>query len=204
MNICKVKVLGEGKKGLEVSYLRNDEKNGYTFNNAYNVKYRYPLSIGIQTCLNDLQRYCKGLMRFDKDAEVEVTGVVSDAATKFIITYRVRTAADLYAGGSTPNVMEGNEYDKFDDVIDVIGKLYDYVVDYVEKGASEVEIKQYALRFNDDGIGEDDFDAMAETDKKDLMKRALEKAGCIVIDQSDIEDNSGFGDEEEEPIMKAV
>ena len=189
MKICKVKVLSEGKKGLLVSYLKEEDKHVYTFNNSYDVKYRYPLNKGIVKGLEMLGDYLRDLMGFKDGVEIEVTGVVSDASTNFIITYKVKTVCGLYCGGSSPRVTDSNDYDKFEEVIKVIESLYEHVEEYVEHGSSIEGIKQYTLKFSDLDMDEVDFDAMAEGDKRVLMKEALMKSGCIVIDKEDIEEH---------------
>jgi hypothetical protein len=70
MRIKKVTLRGSGFKGLEVVYLREEEKGGRMFMNEIVEKRKHPIHLGLETMFKDLRVFLleiTGGLRGDED-----------------------------------------------------------------------------------------------------------------------------------------
>lgn len=202
MNFSKVKLVSGGQHGLIAEYIEAELKNGFQFDNTHTHTRKLPVPKPLCDEFKKLEAHVQLICTFAKTADIEITGVSSNASDQFIVMAKVRTFDNSIFAVNTPLIKSETEYGMFDEVIAIIKGIYVLANDYFEKKQS-ASSRQIALdlfnadpeKVNDvinadveDGearrvITAEDIDTMAEGDLRPLLIAALERKGCLVMEE---------------------
>ena len=199
MNIKKISLKGAGFKGAEVTYLREEEKNGRPFINEVVEKRKHPIHLGLETMFKDLRFYLldiTGMLRGDEDKntkdytilESEVVSIEFNAGM-FCITGEKRVFADKVVKLKTPKVDDKDQYEHFDTVQKMIEAIVEETKEYLA-GTKKVDDVEVAVRWVQGGhakdVTEDQLKAMTPEQLKKFATELLENNfGAVVMMNDD-------------------
>jgi hypothetical protein len=203
MQIKKIKVLGDGLKGLSIIYNKTEDKDGRSFNTDVTENKHYPIHLGLENKLKELREYCGeicGLIHGSlEEAErkyiindIDVIGLKITNET-FLISGKYNTFFDKKIAINTPLMTEDDEYEHFDKVQKIIGELLEEVIAYYDgtKKATDTEIAYKIIKQQTEKgketISPEQFDAMSEAEQKAFCTEYLEKKGSMVTHIEDFE-----------------
>lgn len=200
MNFSKVKLVGGGRHGLLAEYIESEIKNGFSFDNSHKCERKLPVPTPLVDLFKELDSHMRCICCLTDEAALEITGVTSNGKDKFIISGKVTTYSNGIFAINTPLAQEGNEYNRFDVVIEIINKIYEASNDYFEKkqSATPKEIVMDLFSNNYDAVDEvmnvgveegdarrvitaEDIEAMADGELQPLMIKALERKGVLCM-----------------------
>lgn len=200
MQISKVKLVDDGSRGIEVIYNAPEKRGSFDFNNEHTVKYKAPVNTELKVAVAELRQHIIDICRIDSRyrADVEVTGVSSNATSQFVITAKVRSDGDTTFALNTPLIKDETGYAKFEEAISIIQDIYDRVKDYVEKRLMATP-QQIVMAFEKDNKDFDkgEFDELSEEMQIERATQLLSKKGHLVLPPDEIteSDEGGFGGE---------
>ncbi len=210
MQIKKIKINGEGLKGISVTYVKPEEKGGRTFSTDVVEEKRYPIHLGLETKFKELREYHNDIcgLLAGKLGENEVKYIVNNTDIIglslgndwFLLSAKVNTFADKKIAISTPKIDLSDEYHAYDKVQKLIEEILTEVADYMS-GAKKATDEDFGrrviereLKRGKETISMDEFDAMSEEQKKVFCTGYLEKVcGSLVSHTDDLiieEENS--------------
>lgn len=205
MQISNVKFADGGRHGIVVGYSWVENRGHFDFTNeAPGVKFRAPVNQELRESFEKLREFVIEICRFNNRfrEDVEVTGITSNATSKFLISAKVRTEGNTVFAVNTPLIKEETGYDQFENVIIAIQNIYDQVKEYVEKRKMATP-QQIVMAFEKDNA-DFDKDAFNELSEEDQIKRAeelligkgyLTVSPVEIIDDDAIVSEEGFGTE---------
>jgi len=201
--ITKIKLNGEGLKGLEVSYMHPQEKGGMIWNNEHVEKRKHPIHEDLENEINVLRNfmlelcgyYTEGISVMEKDQlilDTKITELVIDGAESFKISGEMRTLGDKFIKVATPEVESADGYAYFGAVMAVIARITEETHEYMA-GKKKLDEEAFMMKFakmKNDDVMIKEFDKMSNTEKRDKCRDILEKLGaCVIINEElDIED----------------
>jgi len=201
--ITKIKLNGEGLKGLEVSYMHPQEKGGMIWNNEHVEKRKHPIHEDLENEINVLRNfmlelcgyYTEGISVMEKDQlilDTKITEVVIGGAESFKISGEMRTLGDKFIKVATPEVESADGYAYFGAVMAVIARITEETHEYMA-GKKKLDEEAFMMKFakmKNDDVMIKEFDKMSNTEKRDKCRDILEKLGaCVIINEElDIED----------------
>jgi len=195
MEIKRVNLIGSGFKGLEVVYLREEEKSGRKVVNEIKEKRRHPVHLGLETMFRDLRYYLLdiggylngGEDKMEKDykiMETEVIGIEIGVDGFVLIGEKVVFPGKVMKI-KTPRVEEGDGYDGYDVVMGVLRSIVDEVKLYLSGGVV-VDDVEVAVRYVQMGKSRDvtpeKLGGMSPEELKEFAVRLLENNfGAVVM-----------------------
>lgn len=202
MNFSKVKLISGGQHGLLASYVEEELKNGFSFSNTHTCERKLPVPKPLCDLFAKLEDHLRMICTLTAAADIEVTGITSNGSDRFIISGKVRTFSNTVFAVNTPLMQADTEYGMFDEVLEIVKKIYDSANDYFEKKQS-ADSKQIALDLfhsNPEKVDEvinfevkegearrvlteQDIEAMTEGDLRPLLVAALERKGCVILEE---------------------
>lgn len=193
MNISKLKLVNDGLKGIEVDFLKNQEKNRFTYFNEYHVKEKSPVHAEFKKAMDALEKHYRLIMNVGELTDVKINGVT--ASQEKILIMATVTVFGYYATAANTPLLDGDcGYKEWSKLSDCVDKLYTEAVVYMEGGKS-AEPKQYLLDLfdkEDKGMAKRELSAadIRKMDKEgqfNLMRELLEERGAIVVMSEEME-----------------
>lgn len=201
MNIKKIVLKNGGFKGAEVTFLREENKDGRPFINEVIEKRKHPIHLGLETMFKDLRFYLldiTGVLKGDEDKstkdyiilETEVLSLEFDAV-RFCIGGEKNVFADKVVKLKTPKVDDGDMYDHYDTVMKMIGAICEETKEYMA-GTKKVDDVEVAVRYVQAGKSKDvtpeQLKAMSADQLKEFAVKLLESNfGAVVMMNEDFE-----------------
>lgn len=201
--ITKIKLNGEGLKGLEVSYMHPQEKGGMIWNNEHVEKRKHPIHEDLENEINVLRNfmlelcgyYSESISVMEKDQlilDTKITEVVIGGAESFKISGEMRTLGDKFIKVATPEVESADGYAYFGAVMAVIARITEETHEYMA-GKKKLDEEAFMMKFakmKNDDVAVKEFSKMSNTEKRDKCREILEKLGgvCLINEALDIED----------------
>lgn len=203
MKIKKIVLKNSGFKGLDVTYLREEEKNGRPFINEVTEKRKHPIHLGLETMFRDLRFYLldiTGMLKGDEDKadkdflilETEVVSLEFDLE-RFVLGGEKVVFRDKKIKLKTPKVDSDDGYEHYETVMKMIASIVDETKEYMA-GTKKVDDVEVAIRYVQAGkskdITMDQLEKMNPEQLKDWATRYLENAfGSVVMHNDDYEPN---------------
>jgi hypothetical protein len=201
--ITKIKLNGEGLKGLDVSYMHPQEKGGMIWNNEHVEKRKHPIHEDLENEINVLRNfmlelcgyYNENISVMEKDQlilDTKITEVVIGGAESFKISGELRTLGDKFIKVATPEVESADGYAYFGAVMAVIARITEETHEYMA-GKKKLDEEAFMMKFakmKNDDVTIKEFAKMSNTEKRDKCREILEKLGgvCLINEELDIED----------------
>jgi hypothetical protein len=212
MRITKVELVGGGFKGLNVTYLKEENKNGMTKIKEVIEKPRYPIHLGLEVPFKDLRYYLlnicdilgEDLGKMEKDSlmnDCEVTSVII-SNEHFVIKGTKSVFGDKAFSLTSPKVEEGDGYFHYDTVKSVIEKIVEETKAYMA-GDVVIDSTEVVTRWigagKSKGFDIESFNALSPEDRDKFCTEVLEKDfGKVVIGAADYSVNEEEEEEETE------
>lgn len=194
MKITKVKLGEQGLKGMSVTFVRNDEKDGLTWNNEYTVQYKYPvqgvLLKAFEALAVHLGNICglevaqKGIDKLSNGYDnISVVGV-SVKSGGIVLTGKVEASTGKTYAVNTPFTIIEDAYEGFGKMEEQVERLLDLVEEYVE-GGYKINKEQYVLDLHagDENFDTDVYAKLSTAEKESMFIKELEDKGYIVLQQ---------------------
>jgi hypothetical protein len=202
--IRKVTLQASGLKGLIIEGTYESVKDNKIVINNYKDTVKHPITLDLEDKVKDL--------RFNL---LEICGLITDSSRKdeklsllggsevvsveyqperdyFIIKGMSRVFDTKYIKLTTPKVDNSDGYENYDTVVKIIEAVF-YEVDQYAKGLKKISDEELALSFIRHGKGgeidEDAFMKMNNEEKAEYCTKVLEKLGCLVIRNEDMDIN---------------
>ncbi len=190
MKISKIKLNDGGLKGLTVTFLRYESKDGASWLTEYpGVKYKYPVQGVLAKAIQEMKKYVSELCSLttsdelgnDNYSNVTVTGV-SATDDGFVITASIDTVCDKKYTVNTPFICSKDGYSRFHEASSVIDKIFSLTDEYIA-GRTIINKTQFILDLhaNDDNFDTDVFKAKSEIEKEAFYMDELERRGHIIL-----------------------
>ena len=193
MKISKIELRSHGLKGLKVSYMKEKEVDGQIFTYEHVVKGSRPVGKLLKDKVKELVPFFTDLLKLSKSQSFSILSINSNEKDGF--GFKVRVSQDYTTFEIEPQMVD-ESYPKFDQVMKIIGQVYDMAVEYLQ-AKDKMDARQYMMDLQESDLkvakefADMDFSKLPIGDVKEQMIKALEKTGCIIIDSED------HGEEEE-------
>ncbi len=190
MNISSVKLIDDGRHGLEVKFMQTSVGDGgYTFQNEYVVKYKMPVGKPIKALFEQLTESYKLLVGLDTTAPV-TPFKISAGMEDFKISAHVDCTNGKSIDITSPKVLAEHMWDNYDTVMKIVDKLHKEVVLYAD-GKHKLDTKQVIIDFVENEekkagkmeLTREMVEAMTPKEMSDWATKVLEEEGCIVLQQ---------------------
>jgi len=201
MNIKTVKLRGNGFNGAEVHYFIEEVKNNRTVMTLIKKYPKDPIHKDLENLFKDLRTHildlCEITTSMDKSQvkftalETNVTGIEFDP-DGFIIHGYKETLGDKKLPLNPPKIEELDNYDKFQDVMDIMRSIALETKQYLEgsKKVSDMELTERWLEAGKDKTMDmETFKNLSAEEQRDFCTKFLENQyGAIVMTpESDLE-----------------
>jgi len=200
MEIKKIKLVNGGYKGLEVSYLKPEIKNGKTFITEMIEKRKHPIHMDLEKVFKDLRYHLIeifGIIRGDMEkmdidyliSECDFTGIKIDG-TSFELYGTKKSIGNKDLVLNTQLITEDDGYHHYDTVCKMIETIIEETHQYLA-GTKVVSNEEVAIRFITSGKDKSEeatkYDAMSMEEKKEYHTKVLEKLfGSVVLHNEDM------------------
>lgn len=216
--IQKITLQSSGLKGLHIEGVYESVKENKIVINSYIDKVRHPIHLDLEDKVKDLRFHL-----------LEICGLITDNSSKaekvsliggcdiVSLEYREEEGYFLIKGTSrvfdtktiklsTPKTDSSDGYEHFDTVVNIIKEIFSETEQYA-KGLKKISDEELALSYIRHGKGgdvdEDAFSKMTNEEKADYCQKVLEKLGCLVIRNEDLDiDDIDMTEEVEELSAK--
>lgn len=194
IQIAGIKLCSGGQKGLEVLYSKVEVGvDGRDWINEYWTSRSLPINEELDGLVKAFRFYLYDVYGYDMEnvnqAELEILEVKSDGGNFVIIGKMKVLDGTKYVPLKTCKILGGDDYDKYEEVIKLVGQLYKEVEMYMSGMRDKVNDVQIVLDFNKSkGLEFDEvaFRGMAGADQRDMATKILEKMGSIVIHRDEV------------------
>ena len=186
MKISKVKLVDRGIKGIEVSFMKQEDRGKMVFNDEYVVKYKAPVNTELRESFTKLHLHLREICGVSKELDVDVRGLNYNGEA-FLISGVVTTVLNEKVYGiNTPLINADDDYVKYDSATSLMDKIYEEVRKYVSE-RKMMNPKQFVMEFaeNKGKLDDYDFENMSDSEALSKAREILEKSGAIVITQDD-------------------
>lgn len=221
---CKqIRIIGGGFGGLQVTYLKQEEKKGRVFTNEIREKRKQPIHLGLENRFKELRPFlldlCK-VLRGDEDKmtkdyiiqETEMTGLqividtTADDGTGFILEGSSVVLGNKEQKYKTVKVESGDNYANFEAVQLIIKEIIKETEIYM-RGDAKVSDEEILIRWteknNKDGeVDIESIKGMTPDEQKELLTKILEKAGACVIFNDEMTTDFDINDDLDEASEK--
>ena len=191
MHIRKIKLSDYGIKGMEVEYIKPEEKNGVRFENEYKVKYHHPVPLVLRNKISSLKEHLIAVNGLSKKSDLTITYVMMDG-TGFKFGAKMRVLERYFVNVEIPYFTEQCDEIDFDGICKEISEVFKGAKEYVEAGPSAIDNKQLLLDFMDSKKDkgqaiELDVQSMTPEQMKEEALKILENMGAIIMMPEDLE-----------------
>lgn len=197
--IRKVTLSSEGLKGLIIEGTLETVKENRIAINGFKDTVKHPIHLDLEEKIRDLRLHAltiAGLItdstpKSEKSSLIGGCNVLSFEVSEdyFVIKVESRVFDTKYIKFSTPKVDSSDGYEYFDIVNQLLKEILIEVHAYM-KGLKKITDEEITVRYIQQGKSNIDLDAfkeMSNEDKRDYMTAVLEKLGCIVITNEDMD-----------------
>lgn len=197
--IRKVTLSSEGLKGLIIEGTLETVKENRIAINGFKDTVKHPIHLDLEEKIRDLRLHAltiAGLItdstpKSEKSSLIGGCNVLSFEMSEdyFVIKVESRVFDTKYIKFSTPKVDSSDGYEYFDIVNQLLRDILIEVHAYM-KGLKKITDEEITVRYIQQGKSNIDLDAfkeMSNEDKRDYMTAVLEKLGCIVITNEDMD-----------------
>ena len=197
--IRKVTLSSEGLKGLIIEGTLETVKENRIAINGFKDTVKHPIHVDLEEKIRDLRLHAltiAGLItdstpKSEKSSLIGGCNVLSFEMSEdyFVIKVESRVFDTKYIKFSTPKVDSSDGYEYFDIVNQLLRDILIEVHAYM-KGLKKITDEEITVRYIQQGKSNIDLDAfkeMSNEDKRDYMTAVLEKLGCIVITNEDMD-----------------
>ena len=190
MNISSVKLIDDGRHGLEVKFMQTSVGDGgYTFQNEYVVKYKMPVGKAIKALFESLTESYKLLLGLDSTSPV-TPFKISAGMEDFKISAHVECTNGKIIDIASPKVLAEHIWDNYDSVMKIVDKLHKEVILYAD-GKHKLDTKQVIIDFVQHEekkaskleLTREMVEAMSKEEISEWATKVLEEEGCIVLQQ---------------------
>lgn len=218
MNIKKITLSQGGFRGLTVTYLREEEKNGRPFINEVTEKRKHPIHLSLETMFKDLRFYLldiTGMLRGDEDKtikdftiqETDVTAIEFNNEM-FCISGEKSVFADKKFKVKTPKVDDNDQYEHYETVLKMIESIKEEVKEYLA-GTKKVDDVEVAVRWVEAGKSKDmtpeQLKGMSPEQLKEFAVKLLESNfGAVVMMNDDFEPTEEATNEAVQDIVNEI
>lgn len=195
MQLGKVKLINDGLKGLQISYIEHTTRSGNTYIDQYDsVFLRTPIPPAMKGIFMKLKEHFINICTLDrkymKEDMIRITGVMGNGEDYFEILAEV---GGLYTGLKLRHeqVTAENNYPKFAEVNEIIQEIYAAVEQYRQAKIVQ-SAEQMLLDFKSDKkfgktLIDVDIDSMSKEEQEEAARKILESMGAIVMMPSDFD-----------------
>lgn len=197
--IRKVTLSSEGLKGLIIEGTLETVKENRIAINGFKDTVKHPIHLDLEEKIRDLRLHAlsiAGLItdstpKSEKSSLIGGCNVLSFEMSEdyFVIKVESRVFDTKYIKFSTPKVDSSDGYEYFEIVNQLLRDILIEVHAYM-KGLKKITDEEITVRYIQQGKSNIDLDAfkeMSNEDKRDYMTAVLEKLGCIVITNEDMD-----------------
>lgn len=211
MKIKKVKLVSGGFGGVQITYLKQEEKKGRLFTNEVTEKRKNPIHLGLENKFKELRPFMLNLcavLRGDEDKmtkdyvilETDMTAlqIVIDTTEEDGTGFILEGTKTILNGNKevkfkTPKIENHDGYDDFDAVQLIIKEIIAEVMVYLSGDVlvtdGEALIRWYEKKGKDNKFL-DKIKGMSEEEQKIELTKILEGMGSIVVHSDEIVESS--------------
>ncbi len=190
MKIIAIKLLHGGNSGMEVKFLEEQVKDGYTFFIENTKKPKYPIHIGLEKGILELRKHALEFAGFFKIAsnEVEKKFLAENASITNIIFvedgFKFKFNFDVNGKQvkiETDEITSADGYSQFDSIVSILDSIKEETESYL-KGNKKVSDKEMAIMFakQDKQITMDFIEGMDDAELKEFCTKTLIGMKCVV------------------------
>lgn len=211
MRLKNVKVHQNGNKGMTVTYLKTEVRDGIPYEDEFRRRIMTPVPNEIRYVLQKLGKHLGILSYLNMGTEtndsitaeqVNVVEVISDESNYYQL---VGNVCGKYGRNELKSVMISTEDGLYKDtakVLVLIRELYEKSVLFVRKEMTQTT-KQMLMNFSTDEKLAKNFEGvnieeMSEAEQKEMAKKILAKTGAIVLDPEEYGVDVSEGEEDDE------
>lgn len=191
MKIESIKLFSGGSKGMEISFLEEKIKDGYTFPVVTKQYPKYPIHIGLEKAILELRKHAldfSGCFKIaandvEKKFLAENVSIVKiifvEDGFKFIFNF---DGNGKIAEIKTDEIKSGDGYSQFDEVNDILTRIKEETESYL-KGNVKVSNKEMAVIFakQDKQITMDFINGLDDAELEEFCTKTLIAKKCIVV-----------------------
>lgn len=201
MDIINIKLQNSGFNGLDVVYLKEEEKEGRKKVNKITERPRHPVHFGLEIPFKDLRYHLlqlcdiihEGMNKNDVDSSISECEVMEleIGPEYFVIKGTKNKFADKSFVLKTVKVQEEDGYQFYDTVNKIIENIVEETTNYLT-GKANVTDEEITMRWigagKEKGVDMNVFNEMSDDEKKEFCQGILEKSfGAVVIMAEDID-----------------
>lgn len=209
-----VKLINTGLRGIEIIYETVEIIDGVSYNSEDTKKSFRPAHHDLKDFMKDLRTYLIELCGYDEEsvikADFEITGVKA-GSDSFLISGKFRCWNDKIIAVNTPLIKEVDAYERFDEVMTIVDKIYKETDMYL-KGVKKADRKEIIVDYMKD-VKKNNlftytyFEEMTPEEQEKLMNEiekdmgisVKEEEGKMVLTASEEEGVEKIGGVEETP-----
>jgi hypothetical protein len=203
MNIQKLKLLDNGLRGLKITHLVQEIKDGYPFQTPTVSEPKYPIHLGLEKKFKELREHLLNVCEICQNPrdEDEFTYNVNDtditeieiASDGFRLKGNKKMTETKVITLKTYFVEEGDGYVHYDAVRSIIGEILEEVREYVA-GNKQISTDELSQRIFENLIKKgkksdmSELEGMNDEEKKEYCKSFLLANGAIdIVMQDDLD-----------------
>lgn len=195
--IASVKLIVGGLKGIKISYETMESEDRQNYSNKHNDERHRPVQHEIKDFMRSLKPYLLELSGYSYAPKqdgyaalemcTEVTGITS-GTDRFLISGTVRSWEDKIIAVNTPLIKEGDAYDKFNEVIEIVDNIYKES-DLYMRGAKRATKQEIVVDYMKEIKKASDFnysmfEEMNVEEQSKLMEDLQKELGIEVVDEN--------------------
>lgn len=205
-----IKLINTGLKGLEIQYDTIEIIDDVSYDSEDSKKSFRPAHRELKALMKEFVKHLIELTGYKNDsvneAEFEVTGITANSS-QFLITGKYKCWKDKIIPVNTPLIKESDQYEHFNDVINLVDNVYKEVDLYLS-GAKKITKQEVIMDYmkdvkkDDTFTMEQDFSTMNEEELK-LMLKGIDKELGIAVHMEDGQLVIGDAEEEIVPLVSS-
>lgn len=195
-----IRLLSNGIKGIKISYETMESEDRQNYSNNHKDERHRPVHGELKELVRSLKSYFLELTGYAYATKTdayealemctEITGI--DAGTdRFLITGTIRSWEDKIIAVNTPLIKEGDMYDRFEEVMELVDKIYkqaDLYMRGVKRATTqEVVVDYMKVIKKSSNFTYDMFENMTPEEQSELMSGMQKDLGFEVIDENGVQ-----------------
>lgn len=186
-----VQLINTGLRGVQIVYETVEVLDGVSFNSEDTKKSFRPAHHDLKQFMKDLRTYLIELCGYDEEtvmeADFEITGIKA-GTDSFLISGKFRCWNDKIIAVNTPLIKEVDAYERFDEVMTTVDKIYketDLYLKGIKKPKRQEIIVDYMKDVKKQNLFSFEyFEQMTPEEQEKLMKEIEKDMGISVHEEN--------------------
>lgn len=194
IKIATVAPKRNGIDGLVVTFEKREKaKDGLTYNNEYDGKFKMPVPNSLRQKWNELTPYVIKLLCLNPKLppdSILYNSISCNAAGEIKLSVRVLSRHNKWYTTNVPVVVSDEEFDGYTKMYDIVDEVFSLSARYILKSETETPkqtmlnlIEDAEVRHKDFGYTKEDIENMATPEIMDIYVKLMEERGAIFLEK---------------------